>query len=654
MKKIVPIFVLIILSFRLLSQSDNILMVIDGRKISASEFERVYNKNNNITPDAEQKSVDEYIDLFVNYKLKVIEAENLGYDTMKSFIDEFNGYTKQLAKPYLQNQEIKDKLVKEAYDRSLYEIDASHILVRLDENAPPADTLKAYEKAMEIYSRIVAGEPFGEVAKATSDDPSVKENLGELGYFSAFRMVYPFETAAYNTPVGKVSKPIRTKYGYHIVKVNDKRPSKGSVEVAHIMTRIPPDASAPEIKAAKEKIDKAYHELMNGADWNETVQKYSEHQRTREAGGSIGWLKTGQAPPEFLDPCFELDINGISKPIKTQGGFHIAKVLNKKSAESFEEAKEKISNRVDNDPGRKEAMQTLKDNELKEKYGFKMFADNADPVLDLLDSSIYDGRWDATPAKNLKAPVVKIADRVYSQYDFAQYLSKLNRVKTLRKPFATIISENLNSFASEKLNDYAMEQLPNENPEYKNLLQEYHDGILLFNLTNDKVWKRAQEDSTGLEKFYKTAPKYKWNERIDVNIYKYTDNSFDAKLPKLAKKQVKKNLDQTFLTQNLCPGDSVPCITLTNKTYEKGQDAIADKLTWSKGASTLLNEDNVNYFYYVTNTHPVKDKGLNEARGLYIADYQTDLENQWVQELRAKYDIQINDDVLKSIKKTTK
>ena len=143
---------------------------------------------------------------------------------MKSFIDEFNGYTKQLAKPYLQNQEIKDKLVKEAYDRSLYEIDASHILVSLDENAPPADTLKAFEKAMEIYSRIVAGEPFGEVAKATSDDPSVKENLGELGYFSVFRMVYPFETAAYNTPVGKVSKPIRTKYGYHIVKVNDKRP----------------------------------------------------------------------------------------------------------------------------------------------------------------------------------------------------------------------------------------------------------------------------------------------------------------------------------------------------------------------------------------------------------------------------------------------
>jgi peptidyl-prolyl cis-trans isomerase SurA len=654
MKKIVPIFTLIILSFSLFSQSDNFLMVIDGRKITADEFERVYNKNNNITPDAEQKSVDEYIDLFVNYKLKVIEAENLGYDTIKSFIDEFNGYTKQLAKPYLQNQEIKDKLVKEAYDRSLYEIDASHILIRLDENASPEDTLKAYEKAMEIYSRIVAGEPFGEVAKATSDDPSVKENLGELGYFSAFRMVYPFETAAYTTPVGKVSKPIRTRYGYHIVKVNDKRPSKGSVEVAHIMTRIPQGASAPEIKAAKEKIDKAYHELMNGADWNETVQKYSEHQRTREAGGSIGWLKTGQAPPEFLEPCFDLDINGISKPIQTQGGFHIAKVLNKKSAESFEEAKEKISNRVDNDPGRKEAMQTLKDNELKEKYGFKMFVDNAGPVLNLLDSSIYDERWNATLAKNLKDPVVKIADEVYSQYDFAQYLSKLNKMKTIRKPFATIISENLNDFASEKLNDYAMEQLPNENPEYKNLLQEYHDGILLFNLTNDKVWKRAQDDSTGLEKFYKTAQKYKWNERIDVNIYKYTDNSFSAKLPKLAKKQVKKNLDQTFITQSLCPADSVPCVTITDKTYEKGQDAIADKLTWSKGASTLLNEDNVNYFYYVTNIYPVKDKGLNEARGLYIADYQTYLENQWVKELRAKYNIQINDDVLKSIKEKNK
>lgn len=654
MKKIVPIFALVLITFSLFSQSDNILMVIDNREISASEFERVYNKNNNITPNAEQKSVDDYIDLFINYKLKVIEAENNGYDTMKTFLDEFNGYTKQLAKPYLQNQEIKDKLIQEAYERSLLEIDASHILIRCDENAPPGDTLKAYERVKEIYSRIKAGEPFEEVAKATSDDPSVKENLGKLGYFSAFRMVYPFESAAYNTSVNDISKPIRTKYGYHIVKVHDKRPTKGSVEVAHIMTRIPRDASAPEIKAAEEKINNAYHDLINGGDWEEMVKKYSEHQRTKEVGGTIGWLKTGQAPPEFMDRCFEIEVGNITKPIKTEGGFHIAKVLNKKQADSFEESKEKLSNRIDNDPGRRATIQTLKDNEFKAKYGFKLYQENALAIKTLIDSSIYETRWDPSVAKDYNKPIVKIGENVYTQYDFAQYLAKLPKINTIKKSIDLIVGENMNKFASEKLNDYAMAQLPKENTEYRHLLQEYHDGILLFNLTNDMVWKRAQEDTVGLEKFYKTATKYQWNERIDVNIYNYTLKEFTTKLPKLAKKQVKKKLDDTFIIENLCPQDTVPCITINKKTYEKGQDAIAEKLTWSKGSYTVLDENDDIFFYYVTNIYPVKDKLLNEARGLYIADYQTHLENQWIKQLREKYPIKINEDVLKIVKDNNK
>lgn len=654
MKKIVPIFALILINFGLFSQTDGILMTIDGREITASEFERVYNKNNNITPNTEQKSVDDYIDLFINYKLKVIEAENQGYDTMKTFLDEFNGYTKQLAKPYLQNKEIKDKLIKEAYERSLYEIDASHILIRVDENASPGDTLKAYIKAKEIYSRIKAGEPFEEVAKATSDDPSVKENVGKLGYFSVFRMVYPFESAAYNTPVNEISKPVRTNYGYHIIKVHDKRPTKGSVEVAHIMTRISKDASAPEVQAAEEKINKAYHELMEGASWSEIVTKYSEHQRTKEAEGKIGWLKTGQAPAEFMNACFEKETGEFTKPIKTQGGFHIAMILNKKKADSFEESKEKISNRIDNDSGRKITIQTLKDNEFKSKYGFKLFHENSATVLQLIDSSIYEAVWNANIAKDLNKPILKVGEKTFTQYDFAQYLSGLPKIKTFKKSIEYIVSEGLDDFASEKLNTYAMDQLPVENVEYKNLLQEYHDGILLFNLTNDMVWKRAQEDTSGLENFYKTSSKYKWGERIEVKIYKYTKKDFSAKLPKLAKKQIKKNLEDTFILENLCPQDTVPCVTINNKTYEKGQDAIAEKLNWSKGAYTVLEEGDEIFFYYVINAHPVKDKKLNEARGLYIADYQSFLEEKWIKELREKYPIKINENILKTVKENNK
>lgn len=650
MKKTISILVITIFAVNLFSQSEKILMTINGKDITTEEFKRVYTKNNNITPNTEQKSVDDYIDLFINYKLKVIEAENKGYDTMKTFLDEFDGYTKQLAKPYLQNQKLKDKLIKESYERSQYEINASHILIRVDENALPEDTTKAYEKISEIRARINGGEPFEEVARATSDDQSVKQNGGNLGYFSVFRMVYPFECGAYNTPVGKVSTPVRTQFGYHIIKVNEKRPARGSIEVAHIMTRVPRDASAPEIQAAEEKIQKAYHELMDGSKWEDIVSQYSEHQRTKENNGNIGWLKTGQAPEEFMEVCYKLEVDGISKPIRTQGGFHIAKILDKKGVESFEESKERLAKRVDGDKGRRAALVDIMDKELMNKYGFEALNNNAHEIANVLDSGIYLGNWDFTKAGQLKKPILKNSDISYTQYDYAKFLADQSRFEMQRKSFETIATNYIKKFISEKLNEYAINQLPKENLEYKYLLQEYHDGILLFNLTNDMVWKKAQEDSLGLEAFYKTTDKYQWDKRIDVVIYEYTNNDFTSSLPKLAKKQAKKKLDDSFIIANLCPEDTIPCITISKKTYEKGHDAITEKIKWEKGSYTVLNNDDAIYFYYIVDTHPVENKKLNEARGLYIADYQTFLEEKWVGELREKYNIKVNNEVLGSLK----
>jgi peptidyl-prolyl cis-trans isomerase SurA len=196
-----------------------------------------------------------------------------------------------------------------------------------------------------------------------------------------------------------------------------------------------------------------------------------------------------------------------------------------------------------------------------------------------------------------------------------------------------------------------MAKLPEENLDYKYLLKEYHDGILLFNLTNDVVWTKAQKDTIGLETFYKNkADKYQWNERIFVNLYKFKDNSFTSKLPTLIKKQVKKKLEMDFLYENLCPTDSTPCVELEKKTYEKGQDAFADKLTWEKGSYISESDDDWNYLYYVVNTKKKTDKTLSEAKGLYIADYQTYLENQWVKDLRLKYEVVINNEVLENLK----
>lgn len=647
MNKIVISIVAALLCLTSFSQnSQDILMTIDDRNITAEEFLRIYNKNKDITQTEDQKSMDEYLDLFINYKLKVIEAENIGYDTSRDFIDEYNGYIKQLAKPYLQNQDLKEFLIEESYERLKTEVNASHILIDCAEDALPEDTLSAFNKITEIRARILGGEPFEEVAKATSDDPSVKENGGALGYFSALNMVYNFENHAYNTPVGKVSGIFRTPYGYHILKVNDKRPNRGSVLAAHIMTRIPSNASEPEKLAAKDKINQAYIELMEGKSWKEVVQLYSENPRTKANDGVIGWMQTGQAPDVFLNPCFDMEAGEFGKPVETPGGFHIPRVIEKRPVESLEEIRDVLSNRIDRDQERVSAIEKIKSEELKEKYGFQEYPENFRDLFSQSDSGLV---YLNLQGNDLQKPVFILGNKEYKQQDFIHYLTIYQKLTSSSLSAKRLLTE-WNDYISNCLNEYAIEELPNENSDYKYLLQEYHDGILLFNLTNDIVWSKAQTDTIGLQRYYRTAQKYYWQERIEVNIYTYSNSSFTAVLPKLIKTQIKKDYGIDYLNKQLCPADTTDCIHLEKKVYEKGQDAIADQLEWQNGTSKVINAEDVIYYYYVTDIRPSEAKSLNEARGLYIADYQNFLEAEWIENLREKYKIDLNNEVLAKIK----
>jgi len=651
MKKVVFILLFTLINLSLFSQSTNeTILTINGQGISSEEFLKVYNKNNSITEQSNKKSVDEYIDLFINYKLKVFEAKNKGYDTVKAFIDEFEGYRKQLAKPHLQNQKLKDKLIEEAYERYKYEIKASHILINCKSNASPEDTLKAYEKISAIKSRIQAGESFIEVARATSDDPSVKQNNGDLGYFTVFRMVYPFETAAYSTKVGKISKIIRTEFGYHILQVNDKRKSRGLVKAAHIMVRIPDAEAGPEKTAAKEKIEEAYHALMDGMEWTEAVEKYSENPRTKANKGEVGWLQVGQAPEAFLDPVFKLEAEQFSKPVETSGGYHIGYVIEKKSIGKFEEAKEKLAKKIDNDERRRTVLKEQILTELKNKYTSELYPENVKALLSSIDNSIFSKNWDKNKTSKYQKPVLTVGKKEYTQHNFAIFLNKSKRAANNEQPLEEIMMEKLEEYEDECLNEYAMQKLPEENPDYRYLLQEYHDGILLFNLTNDVVWQKAQEDSAGLADFYKDSKKYYWNKRIQVTVFEYTDNSLTVTLPKTLKKLSKKENGLADVNKELCPNDTVGCIIISEKTFVKDQDAIADKLKWSVGSHVVMSEADKNHLYYVTKILPKQPKELIEARGLYIADYQNYLEKKWIEDLRKKYTVEINTEVLKKVK----
>ena len=331
-------------------KNDPVILTVEKENVTLSEFEAVYNKNNNVSANVEQKTPAEYMELFINYKLKVKEAEALGLDTVESYKQELQGYLKQLSDPYLVDKQYTEDMVREAYDRLQYDVKASHVLIRVEEDASPEDTLKAYKKITEIYNKAKAGADFGDLAIKNSEDPSAKQNRGELGYFTAFRMVYPFESAAYNTPVGSVSKPVRTSFGYHILKVEDKRPEIGEIRAAHIMVASKAgDGKDLQINAEK-KINEIYERVLAGEDFGQLARMYSDDNGSKGRGGELPWFGSGRMVAEFENAAFALDSNGaISKPVRSQYGWHIIKRLDKKNIGSYEDEYKRLKSRVEKD-----------------------------------------------------------------------------------------------------------------------------------------------------------------------------------------------------------------------------------------------------------------------------------------------------------------
>ena len=374
MKKI---FVLILIFTGIqgaIAQKDPVVMEIDGKPVTKSEFLQIYLKNNP-SPKFDQASLDEYVEMFTKFKLKVAEAEKLGYDTIPKLKKELDGYRKQLALPYLIDSVENQAMVAQAYDRIKNEVRASHMLIRVDANASPKDTLIAYNKIMALKARIEKGEDFASVAKMKngSEDPSAASNGGDLGYFTAFQMVYPFEEKAFTTPVGQVSDPFRTRYGYHIVKVTDKRPSRGTIRVAHIMVSTGKDATTEAKGNAEKKINEIYAKLTTGENWEQMVTLHSDDAGTTKKGGELPAFGTGTTQrmvPAFEDAAYALKNDGdMSAPIKTEYGFHIIKRLEWKDVQPFSVIKKEIQTKVNKDERSKKTQDSFVA-KLKVRYAY--------------------------------------------------------------------------------------------------------------------------------------------------------------------------------------------------------------------------------------------------------------------------------------------
>lgn len=658
MKKILLGFsALSFISISALAQNDQTILVIDGKNISKAEFENVYKKNNGKEVATDKKSLNEYMDLFINFKLKVKEAEAMGLDTVAAFKQELGGYRKQLAAPYLTDKNVNEGLITEAYERMKTEVRGSHILVKCAEDALPKDTLIAYNKINEYRKRALKGEDFAKLAveSAKDGDPSATENKGDLGYFTSLQMVYPFENAAYNTKVGEISQIVRTRFGYHIMKIVDKRPNQGELLVAHIMVRLKKEMTGLDSINAKKKIEEIYAKVKAGEKFNELAKQYSEDKQSAEKGGELNWFSAGKMPVvEFENKAFALKNNGdYSEPFMTKYGWHIVKRLDKKDLPApFETVKAEIKQKVNKDSRSQAGRSALiarvkKENNFKENKTVVKKVTSFPALTEfeaVIDSSYFMGKWKAEKAASLTKEMFSLGTKKYTQTDFANFLeTRQTRRAVSDKKFT--LEQQYKNFVEESAVAYEESQLEAKYPEFKALMQEYRDGILLFELTDRKVWSKAVKDTTGLKEYYeKNKNNYLWDERADVTTYKCADEKVAKEVRKmLSKKKTEKEILDVINKKSQ--------LNLATETvmYVKGENKMIDE-NWKEGLSADIKKDGKVIILAVNKVLPKTPKLLNEAKGMVTADYQNFLEKDWLSNIRKNHTIEVKEDVLNSVK----
>jgi len=631
-------------------QQKDVLFTVNDKPYYTDEFIRVYKKNLDLVKDDSQKDLNNYLDLFIGYKLKVNKAYKLNLQEGKKYQGELKSYRNQLAKNYLTDSKVTTGLVQEAYNRMQKEIKASHILFMVDENASPADTLKAYNKAVEARKRLVAGEDFGKLAAEVSEDPSAKDNKGDLGYFTVFRMVYPFETAAYNTPKGQVSRPARTRFGYHLIKVTDVRDNRGEVAVAHIMVARPQkeDDKAAENKA-KSKIEDIYKKLQQGEDFTVLAKQLSEDKTSAEKGGVLNPFSSGElTSQEFEDTAFGLKTPGeISKPFQSQFGWHIVKLIEKKPIKSFEDLKPELENRIKRDERSRLIAQSLTAN-LRAKYPVVKDKEMYKKVVGALTDSIYVMEWKLP--KNIEVynkPLLTInKDKELTGKDFLTYVNSQQNNGVSAKPLSRAAEVLFERYTDEQLNAYYSQNLEREFPEFDAIMQEYRDGLLLFDLMEKEIWEKAKNDTIGQQNYYNQhKAEYVWKQRADVEVY----SSTNEKVIKDARALLLKGKDAKAVKDKLNTKDKVNIIEKSG-TFETGTDAMPKLAVWKAGVSDVVKEGD---YYYVVKTNkvlPAGEKTFEDAKGRVINDYQQYLESTWVEQLKKEFTVKVNQDVFEKVK----
>lgn len=629
--------------------NDKSVMTVAGREVPAGEFIRMYNKSIGVES---KPDVDGYLQQYITFKLKVADAVSQGLDTTKSFRNELNGYRNQLAQNYLTDTEKKEQLLRKTYKRSLTEINAWHILINCPEGAKPADTLEAWQKAAGIRERIVNGEPFEQVARGASDDPSVKINGGNLGYFTIFQMIMPFEDAAYDLNKGGISNPVRTPYGYHIIRVADKKPARGKVLVAHIMKACPPGTDETEARLVEESINNIYRELESGASFSVLASKYSDHKESAVTGGKLNWFGAGEIITEFAEAALSIaDTGKYTKPVRTPYGWHIIKLLDKKPHGFYDELKSFLESRINqsylNSLSRRSLVERLK-NEYKfriNQTAYGWFVSNTDTLV-IMGLTKYNRT--GMPSGYLYT----YANQKLSTREFASYIEKRGS-RIITKDPVDFIDKSIESMVSDQIINYENSVLEKKYPDFRYLMNEFHDGILLFEVSSRKVWNRVQEDSAGLIRYYEDHKQnFLSRKGIEAKIYSLRSVNGVNKLASAYRKYSRKaDCDKLMLSKFNRKIDSL--LFITEGTWFTGDDPEIDRVQWIKSAQTAKIKGNPSLVVINRIIEPAP-LPLEEVRGEMMSGYQEYLENEWIAQLKEKYSVRIDNAVLAEVKKSLK
>ncbi|MBO7276482.1 MAG: peptidylprolyl isomerase [Bacteroidales bacterium] len=668
MKKIVVLLTLFVLSLCSVAQTDNdVVIEVAGEKITKEAFLKMYNKNNLTPGKIDKNDLDAYLELYINYKLKLLQAKELGLDTIPSYLEEVDKYRQQLIIPYLNDAEVTQSLIEEAYERTKTFVRASHILISLPENANPADTLNAYNKAMSIRERALKGEDFNALAKQYSDDPSAKDrkeqnykgNGGELGYFTSMTMIYPFENACYSMEVGEISLPIKTRFGYHIIKLTDKIPAFFSTfDVAHIWVGID---KRPE-QESKAIIDDVYAKIQEGQiTFDSLVKLYSDDKSTASVGGVLKNQKVNTVPANYIEEASKLKIGEVSAPFKTAFGWHIIKPVSYKAIPSLEQQRKTIEDRISKDERSFKSLESF-ESKAKLEYGFVEDKDGLKEIEKILTDSVFNATWIIPAEFSDNTELFRIGDFSFTINDFAKEIEKHQRIQPAEY-IPTYIEKVYNTVVLEQVVNYADSKLEEKFPELKAEIQEFSDGVLIFSITDRMVWNKSLIDTLGLQTYFEAnKQKYNWEKRVSTTLWSVEAAEKDkSKIEKLLKKSIAKSWTNEETKEKLSKklkikeGIDKKIVYKWGK-YEKGDNKTVDALLWSDTSQvkgTIKSQETKNKkltFLVLDSWVDDEPKELDDCKGLVTSDYQVFLEQQWISDLRTKYQYKIYRDVYDTIK----